>query len=190
MRVRLAIVLLLAPPLLTAPASAATLGQQDRQFLEKAIHADLAASAFASLAEQKAKDPAVKGFARQVAATHDRLDHRLDALAQAKDVTPPRTLDKEMRDLHDNIAAVTGAEFDHLYMRQAVGDARGELSLYESEAMHGSDHDVLGLVADALPVLRQEYADARAAEAKLPGTAPLRSPSGVVETRRPSGGGD
>lgn len=170
------------------PAGQTQLSERDQEFLDKAIQSGLAEVAFGQLAEKNARNPAVKDFARRMVEAHTKLDDRLAVLARAKDFSPPQELEKEWRDLHDNWKPIKGTEFDHLYMRQQVGLHLKIITLYDLEAVKGRDLDIKGFVADTLPELQGYYALARETETKLPNTAPLLSPSGVVETRQPMGG--
>lgn len=177
----------LALPILAASAAGdqPPLGEQDRQFLDHAILGDLAAIAFAQLAERNAENPAIGQFAARMVAAHRRSQQRLAALAAAKGVAPPQQIDKDTRDLRDNVVPVKGRDFDLFYMRHEVAAELKALTLYQEAAVLGRDPAIKGLIAEDMPRLQEQYTLARATEAELPGTAPLMSTSGVVETRQP-----
>lgn len=164
------------------------LGDADQEFLDKAAQSALAEAALGALAEQKGQSSAVKAFGKSAVEKADHLKGALTRLARAKDFVPPQELNKEDRDFHDNLAAVDGPDFDQVYARHAVGDELKTIHLYQGEAVRKGDPDIEGFVADTLPRLQWHYEQARQTEAALPGTAPLMSPSGVVEVRRPTPG--
>ena len=164
------------------------LSDADQAFLDKAVQSTLAETAFGSLAERKGQSGAVNVFGKHAVEEASHLKDVLTRLAHAKNFVPPQELDRQDRDFHDNLAAVDGRDFDRVYTRRAVGDELKTIHLYQGEAMRKGDPDIEGFVANTLPRLQRHYAEARQAEAALSGTAPLMSPSGIVEARRPTPG--
>lgn len=165
-----------------------SLSDADQDFIDKAVQSSLAQDAFGSLAAEKGRSAAVKAFGKQAVEEAHHLRDALSRLAQAKNFAPPTVLDKEDRDFRDNLATVAGPDFDRVYARHAIGDELKTIHLYQGEAMRKGDADIEGFVAETLPRLQRQYDGAREAEAALPGTAPLMSPSGIVEARRPTPG--
>lgn len=168
-----------------AAAAPAPLAEQDRQFLYWATESGKAAAAMDELALEKSRNPAITGFARHALDEERRRDADLAALGQAHGASPPQAPDKESRDLHDNLAATDG-DFDRLFIRNEVDEARKTINLYEDEALAGESPEIRGLVARELPTLQRIYEAAREAALQLPGMAPLMSSSGTVETHKPS----
>lgn len=164
------------------------LSGQDRQFLFWATDGAMADAALSRLAAQKAQAPAVKAFAQQALGELERYVAALHDLEHAVGMSPPARTVKEDRDLHDNLAATRGAEFDHLFMATMIGDTRKMIDLYNQEAITGRNPDVLSLVSKLLPRLHQLDEQARRVDLALPKTAPLMSPSGTVATHRASPG--
>ncbi|HWI27150.1 MAG TPA: DUF4142 domain-containing protein [Stellaceae bacterium] len=169
-----------------ASATEPAVAEQDRQFLYWASESEKADAAMNQLALDKSQDPLIKQFARNARDEDRQRDSKLVALSQAHHLSLPHALDAESRSLHDNIAAITGDSFDHLFMRNAVDESRKTITLYEQEAGSGKSSDIEAFVAEELPRLQRCYEEAREAEMKLPGTEPLMSPSGVVQTHKPS----
>lgn len=128
----------------------------------------------------------VKAFARRSLAEQDA---RLKALsARSQSITLPHHLDQKYQDLCHNLAAVDPGEFDHLFMRLVVAEERKTIDSYDDEGKAGQSADIEAFVARTLPQLQRHHVEARHVALQLPGTAPLMSPSGVVETHRPSPG--
>ena len=169
-----------------ASGKEAGLAEPDRQFLYWASESDKADAAMNRLALDKTRNPSIKQFARRALDEDRRRDAKLAALSQAHRLSPPHEVDKESRDLHDNIAATTGDSFDHLFMRNAVDESQKTIDLYEQEAGSGQSPEIKAFVAEQLPRLQRCYEQARQAEMGLPGTAPLMSPSGAVQTHKPA----
>jgi putative membrane protein len=167
---------------------ATSLSDADQEFLDKAVQRSFFQIALGKLAAEQAESEAVKTFGRQAAREGERLHAALARLAKARNFSPPQELEKDGRDFRDNLAAVSGPDFDRVYTRNAVGDLLETMHLYQSEAMRQGDPAIEGFVAETLPRLQRQYDEERQAEAALPGTAPQMSPSGVVETRRPTPG--
>lgn len=187
-RLMLASLLWAAAPSAIAGSDAggqAPLNAQDRQFLYWATESGKAHAALNQLAVEKTRNDAIKAFAQQALAENKQREEKLAALSRAHQISPPQQPDKDDRDLHDNLAAMSGDAFDHLFMRNAVAEALKTINLYEQEATGGQSAEIKGFVAAVLPQLQQHYEEARKVDEKLPGTAPLMSPSGTIETHRP-----
>lgn len=183
----LEITLVLAPGL-AAASEGPRLSPQDRQFLYWASDSGMADAALSRLASHKAQDAAVKAFAQHALGTYEHAAAQLRALASENGVSPPRQVDKDEHDLHDNLAATSGADFDHLFLRTLIGDTRKMITLYDQEAVTGENTAILGFVAITQPSLRQLDDAARRIDLTLPETAPLMSPSGTIATRQPTPG--
>ena len=141
----------------------------DRLFLHQGAHGGMKEVVLGKLAEQRATDPGVKAFAKQIVADHTKANKELIALAKKKGVTlpgdqgwssgKPKTMagDEKMSE----IAAKTGADFDRAYLDYMVDDHNQDIAAFQKAADGASDADVKVWAAKMLPVLRAHLQQAQ-----------------------------
>jgi putative membrane protein len=141
-------------------APAAQQGQQDQitaedqEFLTKAIQAGLAEVQLSQLAQEKAQDEQVRGFAERMVVEHTAANQQLMRLAEVAGMAPPTEMDQEHQTLHQQLSQLSGEEFDRQYMQGQVRDHQAAVELYSTEATQPSG-PVDQLAGQALPTLRQ-----------------------------------
>ncbi len=110
----------------TAPGttpSSATLA--DPQIAQIALTANSGDSARGKIAEQKATNPQVKAFAREMVTDHSGLNKKAVALAKKLNVTPQQSaadsdLVSKVTSMNNDLQGKTGKDFDKTYMDQEV----------------------------------------------------------------------
>ena len=148
--------------------SAATLGSHDTAaFVSNAAQGDMYEIQAGKIAEEKAKDPEVKAFAKKMVTDHTALSNEMKPLIKAAGQTPPADLDQRRKGLLDNLKAANAGDFDKRYMDQQVAAHDEALTLMQGYAKDGSDAGLKGGAAKAVPKVQMHSDMAKKIQAKL-----------------------
>lgn len=151
------LVVLLASPVLAQSASTqakARLSQQDRSFVNEAASGGLAEVAAGKIAEEKARNDAVKDFARQMVADHGKANDQLMTIAGQENVKVPTAPDKRHAAAAERLKKLSGSEFDRSYMKEQIQDHEKTVQLFQKEAKSGQNVKLKAFAADTLPVIQ------------------------------------
>lgn len=125
------------------------------------------------LAQQKASNAQVKQFAQQMVQDHGQANTKLMQVFQQKNITPPETIGAKNSAMREQVADLSGAEFDREYMSQMVEDHTEDVASFEREVSNGKDPEVKAWASQTLPTLRQHLQKAQSINQSLSGsTAP------------------
>lgn len=127
----------------------------DKEFLIRAAGDGNAEVKLGELAEGRAVNERVKQFARQMVTDHTKANHELAQHARNQKVAVLSGLEKEKREVYDQLARQTGPEFDRAYMKTMVDDHKKAIKLFEAQAKQGTDGDLKKFAETTLPVLRE-----------------------------------
>jgi putative membrane protein len=142
--------------------------QQDRTFVCQAAIDGLAQMSFGQLAEQKARDPAVREFARSIVADQSSTNDLLERLAtQQVGIALPTRLDAMHLETFNRLASLSGADFDRAYMQRAVEDYRSAIEHFRQQASLGSEPTLQRFAASNLSVLEANLLIVQRIEAQL-----------------------
>jgi putative membrane protein len=122
----------------------------------------------AELAARKATTPAVKAFARQVAADHRTMGTQLKALATKLNVTAD-TADDDVRDVvkkaNDDIKDLTdkkaGIDWDEQYIDNQINDHKDVLDKLQDEAKTTTDPDLRAALEKATGKVQEHLTKAQ-----------------------------
>ena len=155
------------------PAPAAQQGQRDRitaedqEFLTTAIQAGLAEVQLSQLAQEKAQNEQVRGFAERMVEEHTAANQQLMNLAETAGMTPPTEMDQQHQTLHEQLSQLAGEEFDRQYMQGQVRDHQTAVELYSTEATQPSG-PVDQLAEQLLPTLQEHLEMAQQISQSMP----------------------
>ena len=127
----------------------------DRLFAAAAGVAGLAEVSCSRLAEARAKDEAIRKFARQMIEDHTKANQELTSLASGKAIVLPTTLDLKDQAAVDRLDGLRGDDFDRCYAKQQYGAHMEALALFEAEAERGQDRDLKAWASKTLPTLKE-----------------------------------
>jgi putative membrane protein len=120
-------------------SSSITTGTIDKKsFATQAAQDGLAEVEIARLAEQRASDPAVKDFARQLVKEHSANDKQLKSIARSEGITLPKKLSTDDRKTRDELAKLSGQQFDQRFLQVQVQDHQKAIDLFQKQADNGS----------------------------------------------------
>jgi putative membrane protein len=130
-------------------------GGADAAFMRQAAMDGMAEVDHGRLATQNASSADVKQFAQRMVDDHSKANDELKAIASAKKVTLPTTLDAKHQAMHDKLAKMKGAEFDKAYMTHIVSAHKQAVTLFAQEAKSGKDPEARAFAEKTLPTLRE-----------------------------------
>lgn len=144
-----------------APAQSSV---EDLKFLQLAIDSGARAVQFSQQAQRKAQSAAVKDFAKLMVNEHLKANRELVSLNARllKQGGPPyKEADREVKQIAEDLAKLSGADFDRRYMDVMVKDHEAAARLYERQAKSGDDVQLKAVAEKNLPMLRRHLQRAR-----------------------------
>lgn len=133
--------------------------------VEKAAVSDMFEIQAARLAEQRAKDPAVKSFAAMMVKDHTKSTNALKAAIDASGqttLTLPAALPQDKQDALDDLNKTDPDAFDKAYMDGQVDAHQDALNLLQRYAEDGDVEQLKSFAAATAPVVQQHLDKAKA----------------------------
>jgi putative membrane protein len=143
-----------------------TLSTADATFINAAGTAGIEEVKFGQLAEQKATTRAIRAFATQMVTDHTTANDKLIALANAKQMTPPSSMDTMHDQAYSDLDSTRGRAFNKLYMDGQVADHEQVVEAFKGEVQNGTDPDVTAFARQMLPILERHLQMAKRIDPK------------------------
>lgn len=153
-----------------------TLNQQDRQFIDAAAAGSQAEVEMGKLAEQRAREPAVREFGLWMATDHTIAGEALSYIAGRAGVQPQATLDAQDQAALARLQKLSGARFDQEYVPLQVRMHEETIALFRNEAQSGENARLKRFTDHMMPMLQAHLSEAQTL-AKLPAVASSASSS-------------
>ena len=169
MKIVIVLALALVAPLVAVSANV----DSDRQFYEKAAQGGMTEVELGNLAQQKSSNPDVKDFGAMMVADHSSANQKLQAVADAKNMTLPTTIGLKNASIKTKLGALSGKAFDKAYIQDMIKDHEEDIALFKKEASMGADADAKAFAQATLPTL----------EAHLTKIRSLAEEAGVTASR-------
>ena len=125
----------------------------DKKFMMEAAMGGMEEVEMGKLAAANATDADVKAFGQKMVDDHSKANDQLKQLAETKGVTLPSDMSKSEHKDMDKLGKMTGADFDHTYVKMMVKDHKKDVSEFAKEAKHASDPDLKSWAGTTLPTL-------------------------------------
>ncbi|HSB96999.1 MAG TPA: DUF4142 domain-containing protein [Spongiibacteraceae bacterium] len=106
----------------------------DAEFVEKAAIAGLAEVGLSDLALDKSVAKAIREFANAMIKDHSAANQQLRAIAKAKSLSVPQTVDRPHTEILNKLAHLSGNEFDEAYVNVMRQDHDSAIALFENAA--------------------------------------------------------
>jgi putative membrane protein len=154
--VALFVLVLVATSLLAGGSGKAQgLSAEEQQFVKKAAAGGLAEVKLSELADDRASDPKVKDFAKQMVIDHTQANNELKPIAEASKIPVATKLQGEHEVAYQRLEKLSGAKFDAAYIQIMVSDHDKTVSAFEEASSKLQDPPLKAFVDKTLPVLRQ-----------------------------------
>lgn len=166
-----ALAVLLAQPALVPGSGKAwaqsAVRQQDLKFAEEAAKGGLLEVQLGELATEQAKSEEVVDFGQRMVEDHGAANEQLKAIAEAKGITLPDSLDQDQQHTLDELSKLSGEEFDRTYMDEMVKDHEVDVAAFRLQAESGEDPDLRAFAEETLPTLEEHLSLAQEIDQKM-----------------------
>jgi putative membrane protein len=136
-------------------AGKSSMAAADHMFVMDVAMDGMAEVEHGKLASEKASHDKVKAFGQRMVTDHGKAGDELKSLAASKQMTLPTSLDAKHQAMHDQLAKLSGTQFDTAYVRDMVAGHKKAVAAFTKEAMSGKDSDVKAWAAKTLPTIRE-----------------------------------
>ena len=133
----------------------------DKGFMMNAARDGLFHVEAGKLAAQRASTEGVKKFGQHAVEHHSQINDELMKLAGTKGVTLPKKMGKTEQEKLNNLAKLSGPNFDKAYIEMEIKDHSKDLSAFQKEAKDGKDPDVKAWAAKTVPTIEEHLKMAR-----------------------------
>ena len=138
--------------------------KSDSAFLTDAIQGNLSEISIGELAQKNGGSEGVKSFGQMLVEDHSAANEKAMSLAKAHNVTPPNEPKAELKRLHDQLAKLSGEQFDKEFAKAMVDDHKNDIKEFEAQAK-GTD-DVASFAKDTLPTLHKHLQTAQSLKSR------------------------
>jgi putative membrane protein len=154
----------LAAALILFGSTSAALAKSDSSFLTDAIQINLAEIAMGDLAQKNGGSDTVKGFGKMLVDDHTASNQKAISLAQANGITPPNEPKPADKEAQQNLAKLSGAEFDRDFAKAMVKGHKEAIGKFEAASK--GDDDVAKFAQETLPTLQKHLEQAQSIAGK------------------------
>jgi putative membrane protein len=139
----------------------------DEHFMKEAAQGGMAEVELGKLAEQRASNAEVKKFGRRMVTDHTKANSELKAVASAKNITLPETLNAKDEATKQKLSSLSGEQFDKAYMSDMVTDHTKDVADFRKESSSAQDTEVKDFAMKTLPTLEDHLKEARQIEPQV-----------------------
>ena len=137
-------------------------------FAMKAANGGMLEVELGRLAQEKAQSQDVKDFGAMMVKDHSKANDELKALATVKNITLPATLGEDEQKHVNDLAKLSGKEFDKKYVSMMVDDHKEDIDLFKDAAEDDkTDSRIKEFAAKSLPTLQKHLDAITALDKKL-----------------------
>ena len=130
--------------------------EDTNEFAMKAANGGMMEVELGRLAQEKGMSKDVKEFGAMMVADHSKANEELKTLATAKNITLPATLGEETQEDVNELAKLSGKEFDKKYVSMMVDDHKEDVDAFKKAAEDNNiDPEIKAFAAKTLPTLQQ-----------------------------------
>jgi putative membrane protein len=142
--------------LLVLPATAATpVSMADKDFILTAAQGGMTEVKLGELAAQNGTRADVIEFGQQMVKDHSAINADLKTLAAQKEVTLPDSLDAKHQNMVNKMAALSGSDFDKVYIASMIKDHKMDAKEFKAESAATKDTDIKSFVDKSLSVVQR-----------------------------------
>jgi putative membrane protein len=128
---------------------------QDQAFINQAWNINTTEIKLGQIAQTRATNQDVRGFAQMMITDHSKLNTELQTLAAQVSGTVPLQLEKTNQDLIDRLTKLSGSDFDKQYMGAMIDGHASAIGTFEERSKETPQTDVDKWAAKTLPSLKE-----------------------------------
>lgn len=118
---------------------AQTLTKKDVKFMNEASEGGMLEVRLGELSQMNAATPEVKSAGRTMVTDHSKANEELRSLASGKNVLLQENLTPKKQKKYDELAKLTGKNFDKAYAKYMVKDHKKDIAEFKKEAKSADD---------------------------------------------------
>jgi putative membrane protein len=142
-----------------APAADSGMGNQqamvDQMFVKKALEGGASEVQLGQLAQQKSQSDDVKQFGQKMVQDHTQLGDQMKPVAQQLGVKEPKGPSKKDKELMAKLEALSGPQFDEVYIQAMLKDHKQDLKDFTDEAQTAQNPNVKQVAQQGAGVITQ-----------------------------------
>lgn len=169
----------------TGPAARDKASWGDRRFVTKAADGGHAELQLAELAAQRATNPEVKTFAKNIVDAHVKMNTDLISLASQKAIKLDTDDDKDRA--YKRLSKKSGAEFDQEFVEHMIDEHEKHVKMFEKASNDAKDTDVRSFAAKHVGHLRDHLQQAQGLRQAVMPTGRVDDSSGRSIPSDPAG---
>ena len=135
--------------------------EESSSFMVRAADGGMTEVHLARMAESKATDAKVKGFAAMMVQDHSAANEKVKMLANQRNVTLPDSISADNKKKAEDLGRKTGKAFDKAFMDVMVKDHESAVDLFEKSGDKVNDTDVKTFINNTLPKIKMHLDSAR-----------------------------
>ena len=139
----------------------------DKEFMTKVAQGGLMEVKLGELAAKKAQNPEVKAFAEQMVKDHGQANEELKSLANEKNFKLPTEITEDQQETYDELAKLSGKEFDEKYVETMLEDHEEDVELFEDQAEESEDAQVKSFAEKTGKIIKSHYEKIKEIEDKM-----------------------
>jgi putative membrane protein len=128
--------------------------KDDAKFATTAANGGMAEVALGKLALQKTANAQIKDFANMMVTDHGKANDELKAIAKAKNITLPDSVDSDHQKKIADLSQKTGKDFDKAYVDAMIDGHKKTLDLMQDAAKSCKDADLKAFAAKTAPTVK------------------------------------
>jgi putative membrane protein len=142
--------------------------EDTNEFAVKAANGGMLEVELGRLAEEKAQSKDVKEFGAMMVKDHSKANEELKTIAATQNITLPTTLGEDEQKHVNEMAKLSGAEFDKKYVSMMVDDHKEDIDLFKKTAEDDKANPaVKSFAAKTLPTLQKHMESINAIDKKI-----------------------
>lgn len=132
-----------------------TSDDDDAEFAVKAASGGMMEVELGRMAQEKSQNQAVKDFGAMMVKDHSKANEELKALAASKNIILPATLGEDHQKHVDELAKLSGKEFDKKYVSMMVDDHKEDVDDFKEAAVSAKDPEIKAFAEKTVPTLQE-----------------------------------
>lgn len=142
--------------------------EDTNEFAVKAANGGMLEVELGRLAQEKGMSSDVKEFGAMMVKDHSQANEELKTIAATQNITLPTTLGEDEQKHVNEMAKLTGAEFDKKYVSMMVDDHKEDIDLFKKAAEDEKTNPaVKSFAAKTLPTLQKHMESINAIDKKI-----------------------
>jgi putative membrane protein len=138
----------------TESTTATATSHRASAFIKDVNQANRAEIALAEVAQQKSQNPEIKQLAQQIRDDHQQANQKLQAIAQAHNITLDQELGWMQKREQTKLEKLSGAEFDKAYATAMLKDHHTDIAKFQKASQDIQETDVKQFAQEILPKLK------------------------------------